>query len=102
MIQPEQEQMIFIEEIIAQQKCELAIQKQQESGKEIDKGSFGGQGHSSKDTGKGKEKGKGLSSKNLFPSPSRQLRRMVFFSPRKMGKEKWGSQLRFLQPLYHV
>ena len=59
--------MVSIEEIIALQKRELATQKQKESGKRIDKGSVGGQGHSSKDAGKGKEKEKGITIKELAP-----------------------------------
>ena len=59
--------MISTKKIIALQKHELAVQKQQESGKGIDKGSVGGQGHSSKDAGKGKEKEKGITIKELAP-----------------------------------
>ena len=59
--------MVSMEKIIAQQKRELTAQKQQESGKGVNKGSVSGQGYSSKDTGKGKEKEKWITIKKPVP-----------------------------------
>ena len=59
--------MVLMEEIIAQQKRELTAQKQQDSGKSVNKGSVSGQRYSSKDTGKGKEKEKWITIKELVP-----------------------------------
>ena len=94
--------MVLMEEIIALQKPELVAQKQQESGKKVDRGSTGGERHSSKDTEKGKEKKKRITIKEpIYQSKQAAVSQSVSQS-KKDGKGKWRRLLKRLLPLDSV